>query len=112
MILSSAEDIDQVLYVLSVYVLHVVGNSNLDICEFLALDEADLEILFCDLASLISVGWSGAPNGKKIKILRFLHASLHDFLRDPIRSKEYFINIETYRTQHIANILRYVPLSE
>jgi len=109
LILSTAEDIERVLYALSIYSLGIVRDMkfHFDISQFMSLQPGELEILFCDLGALVEL--------KTIRnqqdMLKVLHASLHDFLLDPMRSKEYFININNYRAQHLINILRYVALS-
>jgi len=114
LILSTARDIKQVLYALSVYSHGLVQNSSyFNISQFMSLDdESDLDILFCDIQALVSVEIVEGHDGEEIKTLKVLHASLNDYLMDPTRSQEFFIDIQTYRTEHIANILRYIGLRE
>jgi len=112
MILCSAEDIDRVLNALSIYSLHVVKDDDLDVSAFMGLEEGELDILFCDLGALVSVDWIKRSKTEGTQMLRILHASLHDFLLDPARADEYFINIDTYRMEHLANILRYLTSSK
>lgn len=113
-ILSSVRDIDRVLYALSIYSHNLFNRANHDICQFMSLNEAELEILFCDLGALIAIEGIHHPTNGRVKqrMLRFLHASLHDFFLDPMRSREYFLNIDIYRPGHLANIIRYVTLGE
>jgi hypothetical protein len=59
--------------------------------EFLSLQPGDVELYLGDLSSLINIG----PN----QGIRVLHASLQDFLVDPTRSKEFWINP---RARHTA----------
>jgi len=114
MILCSAADIERVLCALSVYSLRVVKESkcSLNLEQFMDLEDGELDILFCDLGALVSVEWSTNSRDKRDKKLKILHASLHDFLLDSMRSKEYFINIDTYRTELLAKILSYVTSGE
>jgi len=118
MILSSAEEVEpenmsQILYALSLYSHQVFDDSRHDICEFMSLDEQELDILLCDLGSLLSIEATPGlkETDKKVKTLRILHASLHDFLLDRERSGRYHIAIDAYRTQHLANILQYMSLA-
>ena len=118
MILSSAADIDRVLYALSIYLLHVI-TGQFDISTFLSLDEAEIDILFCDLGALIIPEWKEITQSDKknhpVKMrrtLRILHASLHDYMLDPARSKNYYIDINVYRTQHIEDIFKYLSSGE
>jgi len=110
MIISSAEDIQRVLYAVSLYTHQVFQDSHHDVREFMSLDEGHLETLFFDLGSLVSVETNPYPKRSKSR-LRFLHASLHDFLMDPTRSKEFYMGIEACRTQHLVNILQYIALA-
>ena len=108
MILSAAADIDKVLYALSIYLLNVTyRESNFDVSEYMSLDDDELEVLFCDLHALVSLEWNEEEGFTALKIL---HASLHDFLLDASRSKEYFISLDAYRTVHLENIIRYIAL--
>ena len=90
-ILSSVEDIEPILEILS-FLLFVdpdypFGWESTNIEEFLALQPGAVELYLGDMSSIVSVG----PN-KKINIL---HASLTDFFMDPTRSKELWINPPT-----------------
>ena len=62
-----------------------------DLEQFFLLNEGDLEILFGDVSSVVSISnWDPA--------IRILHASLGDFLVDPARSKEFYIYLSTIHT--------------
>jgi len=118
MILSSAEEVEpermgRILYALSLYSHQVFDDSRHDICEFMSLEEQEIDILLCDLGSLLSIEATPGPKetDKQVKTLRILHASLHDFLLDLERSGKYHIAIDAYRTQHLANILQYISLA-
>jgi len=84
-ILAGVEDVEPVLKILSFLLL---GRSfypkSLDIEQFLSLQQGDVELYLGDLGSLVSIG----PNQR----IHVLHASLRDFLVDPTRSKELWIN--------------------
>jgi len=85
-ILAGVEDIDSVLEILS---LQFLSNPNCSMDssyteDFLSLQPGDVELYLGDLSSLVNVGSDQA--------IRVLHASLTDFLVDPTRSKEFWIN--------------------
>jgi len=111
MILSSVAKIDQVLLAISVYSLRVQEAYAIDLLHYMSLDKEEIEILFCDLGALVSVEWDEIFRTTGLKIL---HASLHDFLLDPLRSKDFCISLDAYRTQHMTAILQYIttPLLE
>jgi hypothetical protein len=93
-IFSGAEDIKPVLEILS-FLFFSSPNVPVrwgpwQIEEFLSLQPGDVELYLGDLSSLVNVG----PKG-----IYVLHASLTDFLMDPTRSKELWINP---RTRHAA----------
>ena len=105
MILSCVAEIEQVLYAISVYSLNVEANGKVDLSCYMSLDKEEIEILFCDLGALVSVQWDEEHEATSLKIL---HASLHDFLLDPMRSKHFCISLDAYRTKHMIAILRYI----
>jgi len=95
-IFSCVEDTETVLLILG---FHLLASSRIphmyaeDIEHFFLLNQGDLEILFGDLSSVISISESGV--GSSIHIL---HASLGDFLLDAARSKEFYIDLSTIHT--------------
>ena len=105
MILSSAADIERALFAISVYSLNVQRNKEFDLLRYMSLDREEIEILFCDLGALVSVEWNKKSQRTGLKIL---HASLHDFLLDSLRSKDFFISLHEYQTKHIIAILKYI----
>jgi len=127
MILSSAANINQVLYAISIYSLRVasmppghshsseeVSPSSLDICAFMSITEEEVNVLFCDLEALVSVRTTlfnrPISTVRSKTSLKIHHASLHDFLLDHMRSGEYCINTNACRTEHLINILNYLKL--
>lgn len=108
MIFSSAKNLSRALYALSIYSHRVFhGASPFDISQFMSLEHGEIRVIFCDIWSLVAL--DEIPNGPST--VRFLHSSLHDFLLDPIRSEKYFLDIDTYRTQHLENIFHYLTLA-
>jgi len=105
MILSCAADIERVLFAISVYSLRIENYGGLDLLRYMLLDKEEIEILFCDLGALVSVEWDEEDKTTGLKIL---HASLHDFLLDPMRSKHFYISLDAYRTKHMFAILQYI----
>ena len=84
-ILAGVEDIERVLEILSI--LLFVGYSywtSLEVELLLSLQPGEVELYLGDLSSLITIG----PN----QLIHVLHASLTDFLIDPTRSKDFWIN--------------------
>ena len=106
-ILAGVEDIEPVLKILSFLFL---GPSSYperplhphDIEPFLSLQPGDVELYLGDLSSLISIG----PDQK----IHVQHASLQDFLVDPTRSKELWINPRTRHTAFARRCLQSLQL--
>jgi len=109
-IFTAVEDIETVLLILGFHLLTGVHSSremslreirNLllgfhptmeirDLEHFFLLNRGDIEMVLGDLSSLVVIsGFKG---------IRLLHASLGDFLRDPARSKEFYINLSNIHT--------------
>ena len=85
-ILASAEDVERVLEILSAVFLfdrdrQVWSLSQIE--EILSLQHGDAELYLGDLGSIVHI---------ELNIIRVLHASFTDFLMDPTRSKEFWIN--------------------
>jgi len=62
-----------------------------DVEQFFLLSRGDIEMLFGDLSSLVVIS-----NAKPY--IHLLHASLGDFLLDPARSKEFYIDLPNVHT--------------
>ena len=94
-ILAGVEDIEPILEILSFLffcspnILTRWGSPQIE--EFLSLQPGDVELYLGDLSSLVNVGSNQG--------IYVLHASLTDFLIDPTRSKELWINP---RSRHSA----------
>ena len=69
------------------YSLMDIGNLE----DFFLLSRGDIEMLFGDLSSLVVIS-NSRPH------IRLLHASLGDFLLDPSRSRELFIDLSNIHT--------------
>ena len=95
-IFCAVEDIKTVLLILG---FNLLSESNFypsimgigDLERFFLLRRGDIEMLFGDLSSLVFI------SGVK-PYMRLLHASLGDFLRDPARSKEFYIDLSNIHT--------------
>jgi len=59
--------------------------------RFFRQNRGDIEMLFGDLSSVISTSNVNSP-------IHILHASLRDFLLDPARSKEFYIDLSSIHT--------------
>jgi hypothetical protein len=85
-ILAGVEEIDPVLEILGTILclnplwFFIIS----DIDEFLSLQPGDIELYFGDLGSLVTITSS--------QRFHILYASLTDFLMDPTRSKQFWIN--------------------
>jgi len=90
-ILAGVEDIEQVLNILSI-LLFVIYRfwtpSKVEV--LLSLQPGEVELYLGDLSSLITIG----PN----QLIHVLHASLTDFLVDPTRSKDFWVNLPARHT--------------
>jgi len=93
-ILAGVEELEPVLEILSVifFWTHGIprGWSSPVIEEFLSLQPGDVELYLGDLNSLVNIG--------PTQIIHIIHASLTDFLMDPTRSKEFWINPQVRHT--------------
>ncbi|KAF5318671.1 hypothetical protein D9619_010912 [Psilocybe cf. subviscida] len=87
-IFSSVDDIDRVLDIICFEIIFQPELPADSIEHILRLDMGDVDILLCDLASVI--GFKTDSKGRRR--LKILHASLADYLLDSARSKEYFID--------------------
>ena len=94
-IFTVVEDIETVLLILGFYLLPELNFSPSmdmgDLEHFFLLNRGDIEMLFGDLSSLVVIS-----NVKPY--IHLLHASLGDFLRDPARSKEFYIDLSNIHT--------------
>ena len=106
-ILASVEDVEPVLKILGFLFLGIYSYAQIpldshDIEQFLSMQPGDIELYLGDLSSLISIGSN--------QIICVLHASLQDFLMDPTRSKELWINPQTLHTVFARQCLRSLQL--
>jgi hypothetical protein len=83
-ILASVENIEPILDILTVVFFSHYRLSLGELENFLSLQTGDVELYLGDLSSLVSIG--------PYQEVKILHASLTDFLMDPTRSKELWIN--------------------
>ena len=104
-ILANVEEIEPILEILSFlffYSFNPSGWKAPEIEEFLALQPGAVELYLGDLSSLVSI----APD----KGINILHASLTDFLVDPTRSKELWINCQARHTVFARRCLQSLQL--
>jgi hypothetical protein len=98
-IFTSVEDRETVLLILGFYLasncqwdIYPCTNLNIgDLEHFFLLSRGDIEMLFGDLNSLVIIS-NFQP------YIRLLHASLADFLLDPARSKEFYVDLSKIHT--------------
>ena len=94
-IFRAVDDIETVLLILGFYLLpelNFVPSMDIgDLEHFFLLNRGDIEMFFGDLNSLVVIS-----NVKPY--IHLLHASLGDFLRDPARSKEFYIDLSNIHT--------------
>jgi hypothetical protein len=73
-----------------------------EIEDFLFLRSGDIELYFGDLSSLINI----SPD----QSIHILHASLTDFLVNPTRSKQFWINPRARHTVFAHQCLQFLQL--
>ena len=102
-ILASVENIDRVLEILSVIFIfsphHSWGLSRIE--EILSLQHGDVELYLVDLNSILNI---------EPTIIQVLHASFTDFLVDPTRSQEFWINPRARHTVFARQCLQSLQL--
>ncbi|KAF8198435.1 hypothetical protein BJ912DRAFT_26103 [Pholiota molesta] len=104
-IFSQVEVLDKVLDIIG-YVI-AGGSSSIDhIQRAFLLDPGELDVLFADLTAVILCE---PPSDQRIYKLKFLHASLPDFLIDKTRSEQYHIDLDEYRTILLCRFLERCP---
>ncbi|KAF9554601.1 hypothetical protein CPC08DRAFT_821586 [Agrocybe pediades] len=108
MILKSALDIEKVLHVLSLCFINGGRICCSVIEKLLSYDEGEVEALFCDMGALVRFELDESYPDEFTLYLRFLHASLRDYLLDASRSKEFHINMEYKIIRHVTHALRYL----
>ena len=79
-----------VIVPVAIYSLMDIGDLEL----FFLLRRGDIEMLFGDLSSLVAIS-----NVKPY--IHLFHASLGEFLRDPARSKEFYIDLSDIHTRYM-----------
>ena len=98
-IFTGVEEIEPVLEILSLLIISSSFSPLLPtIEEFLFLQPGDVELYLGDLSSLVNIG--------SAQEIRILHASLTDFLLDPTRSKEFWINPGSRHTMFARRCLQ------
>ncbi|KDR69201.1 hypothetical protein GALMADRAFT_145603 [Galerina marginata CBS 339.88] len=100
-ILSSVEEIERVLHIISFILL--VNFSASEVERILSLRPGDVEILLCDLGSIIGQVEDKKSNKYRLQVL---HASLADFFYARERSKEFFIDRNWKRNEHLQMCLQ------
>ncbi|KAF9544217.1 hypothetical protein CPC08DRAFT_824064 [Agrocybe pediades] len=103
MILESAMDIENILRVLSLYLMGPYVSFSV-IEKLLSYDEGEVETLFCDMGALVQV--------RKLRddqlYLEFLHASFREYLVDAARSKQHHIDMDYTIIRHVTYMLQYL----
>ena len=103
-ILGSVEDVEHVLEILSLLlffhrVQQVWDASNIE--EMLSLQHGDVKLYLGDLSSIVNT---------ELNSIQVLHASFTDFLVDPTRSKEFWINPRARHTAFARQCLQSLQL--
>ncbi|KAF9565074.1 hypothetical protein CPC08DRAFT_213025 [Agrocybe pediades] len=116
MILEPVLDIEKVLHVLSLYLMGVSICCSI-IEKLLSFDEGEVETLFCDMGALVQIFKPEdhfPPQdrvydpGHSPSFLRILHASLGEYLLDPVRSKQFHIDMDYQGISHVTHVLQYL----
>ncbi|KAF4609650.1 hypothetical protein D9613_012007 [Agrocybe pediades] len=111
MILESSSNIEKVLHVLSLYLMDSNKLRCSEIEKLLSYDDGELDMLFCDLGSLVQLSKVKQDSANSELFLHILHASLGDYLLDAARSKRFYINIRHEVIGHITHLLHYLASS-
>ncbi len=102
-ILSSVQDLDLTTLVLAHLIFDPISDCPPTIADNLGISKEMLSLVFADLSSVIEVRipvpWGTKPQA------HFLHASLPDFLLDPTRSGQYYIERAAWSTRILISIL-------
>jgi hypothetical protein len=98
-IFSEVEALDKVLDIIG-YVIASEQTFIKHIQKAFLLEAGELDVLFTDLTAVILCNDSD---------LKFLHASLPDFLIDKTRSEQYHIDLDEYRTKLLCRFLERCP---
>ncbi|KAF9555997.1 hypothetical protein CPC08DRAFT_711546 [Agrocybe pediades] len=102
-ILESALDIGKVLHMLSLCLMNVPHIRWSVIEKMLSYNEGEVETLFCDMGALVQhYEDSGQLD------LMFLHASFREYLLDPARSKQFYIDVDYNIIRYITHALQYL----
>jgi hypothetical protein len=111
-IFSQVEALGKVLDIIG-YVIAGGHSSIYHIRALFLLDPGELDVLFADLTAIIlcEPPTKNVPGRTKSKYpqLKFLHASLPDFLVDKTRSEQYHIDCNEYRTNLVCRFLERRP---
>ena len=101
-ILAGVEDVEPVLKIFSFLFFSSSPLLPSKMEEFLSLQPGDVELYLKYLSSLVNIG----PDQR----IQVLHASLQDFLVDPTRSKELWINPRARHTAFVCRCLQLLQL--
>ncbi|KAF8904679.1 hypothetical protein CPB84DRAFT_1772544 [Gymnopilus junonius] len=102
-IFSSAIEVNQILLIVSFYLLENFAGPIEVVEDLFFLERGDIEIFFCDLSSIISVSQDEAKEP-----FRFLHESLHDFLLDKSRSGQFHIDMKSKCNEIIRKCFKFL----
>ncbi|KAF9552638.1 hypothetical protein CPC08DRAFT_768154 [Agrocybe pediades] len=108
-ILSSVDNIDSVMHLLS-FSMHHHFSFQLPISDLeviIGLEPGSIHLLLSNLGALMMIDeW--------LEEVKVLHASLFDFLRDPDRSKQFFIDeySKPELAKHVKNCIRFLSSSK
>jgi hypothetical protein len=104
-IFSQVEALDKVLDIIG-FVIATGGDDIDHIQNAFLLEPGDLYVLFADLTAVILCQ---PPEPFSLTKLKFLHASLPDFLVDKTRSEQYHIDLDEYSTNLLCRFLERRP---
>ena len=106
-IFTTAQDTEKVLLILGVWLLSSPQYPRMDpedFEHFLLLNKGDIEMLFGDFNSVITISKDSAYGG----YIRILHASLQDFLLDATCSKQFYIDLSNIHSTCMQFCFRHI----
>ncbi|KAF8198432.1 hypothetical protein BJ912DRAFT_1139998 [Pholiota molesta] len=105
-IFSQIEALDKVLDIIAYALLPGGSRYIKSIQTVFVLAPSELDVLFADLTAVMLCE---PPTDRGFPELKFLHASLPDFLVDQSRSEQYHIDLDEYRTKLLCRFLERRP---
>jgi len=103
-IFSAVENIERVMQIIGLLLVYSGGNTPQKVTSFLHLKRGELEMLLGDLSSIISVTPSQS--------IEILHVSIGDFLCDPLRSRNFHLDMKVVSSDLAKLCIEHIKMGE